>query len=433
MTAAAGGTNTLSHVEHQLNGGSWQRTAGAEARVPVAGDGVHQLAYRAVDTFGNVSPGGTVVVRIDVSAPASPELAVAGPAGSSGWYVGPVTITATATDVGPSGVARYESRVSGGTWQALPAEQFTIAVDGLHELELRAVDVAGNPGPATAVSVSVDTTAPVVSCAAADPQWHPTDAAVACTAQDPTSGLAEPADASLVLTTAVPVGVETADAVTDSREVCNAAGLCATAGPVAGNWVDRKAPSTAITSPQAQAYVLGDAVPVGYTCTDGGSGVGTCAGAAPDGGALDTTEVGAHAFTVTATDAVGNSSEQTVAYEIHYAFSGFLSPLVAPPDVNTVRGGQVTSLRFGLGGDQGLDILAAAPRSTRVDCNTSAPLEPEGLPIMTAGDSGLVFDATTATYGLQWRTDRMWNGTCRRFDLPLNDGTVHSALFRFVR
>ena len=55
--------------------------------------------------------------------------------------------------------------------------------------------------------------------------------------------IANPADASFSLVTAVVAGTETANAGTDSRVVCDVAGLCATAGPFTGNKIDRKAPS----------------------------------------------------------------------------------------------------------------------------------------------------------------------------------------------
>ena len=58
-----------------------------------------------------------------------------------------------------------------------------------------------------------------------------------------------PADASFVLTTSVANGVETANASTDSRVVCDVAGNCATAGPIAGNKIDRKAPVITLVTP----------------------------------------------------------------------------------------------------------------------------------------------------------------------------------------
>ena len=67
---------------------------------------------------------------------------------------------------------------------------------------------------------------PHVSCAAADGAWHNTDVTIACTASDVGSGLANSADASFNLTTNVLAGTETANAATNSRQVCDVAGNC---------------------------------------------------------------------------------------------------------------------------------------------------------------------------------------------------------------
>jgi hypothetical protein len=88
-----------------------------------------------------------------------------------------------------------------------------------------------------------DTTAPSISCAAPDALWHADNVALACTASDSASGLANPADASFLLQTSVPPGSEDGAASTDSRVVCDVAGNCATAGPIGGNRIDRKAPT----------------------------------------------------------------------------------------------------------------------------------------------------------------------------------------------
>ncbi len=55
------------------------------------------------------------------------------------------------------------------------------------------------------------------------------------------------------LTTNVPAGTETANAATNSRQVCDVVGNCTTAAPITGNKVDKKAPTIAIASPTAGA------------------------------------------------------------------------------------------------------------------------------------------------------------------------------------
>jgi hypothetical protein len=112
----------------------------------------------------------------------------------------------------------------------------------------------------------------------------------------------------------VPAGSETADASTDAVQVRDRAGNCATAGPITGIRVDRRAPQTTIASPlDGSDVALGDTRTASFTCGDGGSGVATCTPTVANGAVLDTTTPGTHSFTGTATDAVGNSATATVS------------------------------------------------------------------------------------------------------------------------
>lgn len=183
--------------------------------------------------------------------------------------------------------------------------------------------------------VQTDTTAPTVSCGTADAAWHATNVSIACTASDSGSGLANAGDASFSLSTSVPAGTEDANASTDSRLVCDNAGNCTTAGPISGNKIDRKAPSIAIGVPtNGAAYLLRQSVTATYSCSDGGSGLASCAGTVASGTNIDTGSVGTKTFSVTATDAVGNSATQTLSYTVSYAVHLLYDP--AKP-TNTIQ------------------------------------------------------------------------------------------------
>jgi probable HAF family extracellular repeat protein len=161
-----------------------------------------------------------------------------------------------------------------------------------------------------------DSAPPSVSCASPDEFWHATNVAIACTANDAASGLANPADASFALTTNVPAGSEDANAATDSRTVCDNAGNCTVVGPVPGNKIDLQAPTIAIAAPAGGTFALGQLVASSYSCTDGGSGAATCTGPVANGEPIDTTTVGSHTFTVTATDSAGNTATSSVTYTV---------------------------------------------------------------------------------------------------------------------
>jgi N-acetylneuraminic acid mutarotase len=116
-------------------------------------------------------------------------------------------------------------------------------------------------------------------------------------------------------------------------------------------------------------------------------------------------------------------------YAYIYAFTGFQSPVANPPTVNEVNRGQAIPLQWSLGGDYGLNILAAGyPTVQQVSCTSSAPVN-TATETDTAGGSGLQFSNGTYTY--VWKTSKAWAGTCQQIDVRLNDGTDHLALFSF--
>ena len=193
-----------------------------------------------------------------------------------------------------------------------------------------------------------DVVAPTVSCVAADGQWHADDVSIACTASDSESGLANTADASFSLSTSVPAASETADAATGSRQVCDVAGNCATAGPIAGNKVDKKVPEITLTAPDATTYLLSQPIAANYACADAGSGVAACTGTVANGSNINTTSAGSKTFTVNATDNVGNASSQSVQYKVAYTFGGFLAPVDNPPTVNTGKAGRTYPVKWQL-------------------------------------------------------------------------------------
>jgi hypothetical protein len=161
------------------------------------------------------------------------------------------------------------------------------------------------------IAGTTDISAPTIDCAQPDGLWHAANVTLTCTAQDGGSGLADPADASFGLVTSVAAGQELSNASTNSRQVCDVAGNCATAGPIGGNMIDRKAPQ--VTPPPNQTAVQSqpDGAVVSYPAAlfaDGGSGVGS-SGCAPASGSLF--PLGATTVTCTATDNVGNTGTGT--------------------------------------------------------------------------------------------------------------------------
>lgn len=149
----------------------------------------------------------------------------------------------------------------------------------------------------------------------------------------------------------------------------------------------------------------------------------------------DTFPLGTTQVECTATDQAGNRATGSFNVTVLYAFGsgsggGFSEP-VSSSVLNTVKAGAGVPVKFGLGGDFGLDIFAQGyPTSKRIDCDTKLPTDPieETVALST---SGLHYGAAAGQYVYNWKTDRAWSGTCRQLILGLGDGTFQKANFKF--
>jgi thrombospondin type 3 repeat protein len=116
---------------------------------------------------------------------------------------------------------------------------------------------------------------------------------------------------------------------------------------------------------------------------------------------------------------------------LSYAFAGFFAPVDNLPTVNVAKAGSAIPIKFGLGGDRGLDIFAAGyPRSVQVPCDSTVPVDAIEE-TATAGHSGLTYDSDADRYQYVWKTEKSWSRTCRQFVLLLADGSTHRAAFSF--
>ena len=187
-------------------------------------------------------------------------------------------------------------------------------------------------------------------------------------------------------------------------------------------------------------------VPANFACSDEaeGSGIASCVGTLASGATilndepLDTSSTGTKSLTVTATDNAGNVTTRTSYYNVvgidppaYWPFDGFYRPVDPQPVVNVTKAGSVIPVKFSLGGDRGMDILAeGSPKSVSVSCVTG--LENDLVEVTgTPGNSVLTYDAGSDQYHYNWQTSKAWKNTCRTFVLELVDGSVHRASFRF--
>ena len=108
-----------------------------------------------------------------------------------------------------------------------------------------------------------------------------------------------------------------------------------------------------------------------------------------------------------------------------------MSPIDAAPVVNKAKAGSSVPVKFSLGADYGLDVLAeGSPSSRTVACSSGAtPDEVEQT--VSANKSGLTYDAGSGIYTYVWKTDKKWGGTCRSLSVELADGSSQTVSFSF--
>jgi hypothetical protein len=118
---------------------------------------------------------------------------------------------------------------------------------------------------------------------------------------------------------------------------------------------------------------------------------------------------------------------------VPWTFGGFFQPIDNPNVFNVAKAGSTIPVKFSLGGDQGLAILAANyPNSQSIACSATAPADTVEE-LSTATVSGLKYDPVANQYIYNWKTATNYAGTCRQLNVKLADGTIHTALFKFTK
>ena len=173
--------------------------------------------------------------------------------------------------------------------------------------------------------------------------------------------------------------------------------------------------------------ILRSAATLAWSASDPSSGI---SGPTSGGVSLDTTTIGSRTASVVVSDLVGHQSTATCSYRVIYDFQGFFPPLGNPPKLTDIKAGTVVPVVFSLGGDQGLDVLAAGfPQSAPVSCAAPGTLS-SGL--ATAGGPLSYQKTPGGRYRYGWVSSKSWAGTCRQLIVVLTDGTVHRANVRFT-
>ena len=295
----------------------------------------------------------------------------ASPAG--GVVSGDVTVTASASDVGQSGVASITYSATGAETIAettVDADNvsFPITADGDTTVTIFATDVAGNVSATETIEISIDQTAPTVSAAVIDPVpapatgWYTEDVTIRVTADDAGSGIT----GITVDGTVTPVDPAAASASVD--EVVSAEGettvafsaVDAGSNPASGSItvsIDKTEPTLTVTPDATGSPYVAGSVSVDIVASDAISGLASITYSATGAETVASTTVttatasvpistdGVTEVSVFATDVAGNTTAvETVTVSIDTAEPSVSAAIVDPatPPASGWYSGDVT-------------------------------------------------------------------------------------------
>jgi hypothetical protein len=311
-------------ITYSVDGGSTS-TSPSPVSIGLNSDGTHLIT--ASDSQGATT---SQTVGIETGHPTI-NTQIAAPQQGNDWTNKGTTLTISAS--APSGIQSLSYTVTppGG-----PASQPVAITNGSATItpptgtttySVTATSFAGHTATKT-VTTNVDETAPSVSCtpSAASNVWIDTQGTVTCTATDIESGVA--GTNPVTLTTSVPAGTSNANAQTNSVQVCDNVGNCATAGPFSFevDLTSLSVSATVVPSETAGGYD-GPKTVVQASASDAGSGVvsftytvtGGSPGSptpVPTSGIIPVTSAGTLTYTFTATSAAGAVKTASVTFSM---------------------------------------------------------------------------------------------------------------------
>jgi hypothetical protein len=363
-------------------------------------------------------------------------LSPSSPTGANGWYLSGPTVTLSAVSGGLP-VASTHYAIDGGPEQTYTAP-FAVTAEGSHTVSFYSTDSAGHSETPHSIIVRVDLNTPTSSATITPPAqngWYASPTVTLSGDDGAGSGIdhiSYSLDGGPFTTYAGPLsGFSTGNHFIQFKAT-DVAGRAEPSLNTIAFKADAVLPSVTITRPKVGGdYKLGQVVKANFKCADKQSGLASCVGTVPKGSAIDTSTVGDHTFTVTGTDRAGNTRTVNRSYHVHYAWQGFFKPVTntSSSKLNLVHAGDLIRLSFGLHGNRGTGIFAGGfPTSVAISC----PAWPLHSIHAAPGSAGLSYVPASGHYQYGWQTNSAWAGTCRRFQLQLNDGTgLHTADFMF--
>ena len=381
--------------------------------------GVTTVNCSATDAAGNTGASSFTVTVQDTTPPViaahgDETEEATGPSGAAVSYSNP-----TASDIVDVSVAVTCTPASGSTFAL-----------GTATVDCSATDAAGNIGSSSFDITVRDTTPPVIAAHANLTAEATGPSGAAISYSNPTAS--DIVDVSVAVT-CTPVsgsmfalGTATVNcSATDTAGNIGTSSFTVTVRDTTAPAIAFHADVNAIAT-SASGAVVTYTLPTASDLVDGAVAA-TCSPVSGSTFAVGTTTV-----TCSATDSRGNPSTSTFNVIVSYNFSGFFRPVDNLPIVNVVKAGQGIPVKFSLGGNMGLAIMAAGyPKSVAMTC--AGGLQDAVEETVTAGGSTLAYDATAGQYIYVWKSDKAWAGTCRQLQVKLADGSLRIANFNFTR
>ena len=159
MTVTLDATDNVSgpwQTTYRINGGFEEAYS---FPLILTADGIYTVDYRTRDFAGNLENWKTIQIKIDTTPPVTTST-LSGEPGLNGWWISDVMATLNATD-NLSGVADILYSLDGSAEQPFSIP-FTVTGEGIHTLQYRSRDIAGNLEMWDTIEIKIDTVPPVL-------------------------------------------------------------------------------------------------------------------------------------------------------------------------------------------------------------------------------------------------------------------------------
>jgi PKD repeat protein len=181
----------VEETEYRINGGAWQVYGGI---IPFEEDGTYTVDYFSTDKAGNIEEMKSLALKVDQTKPnTKADVVPSDPTGANSWYTENVSFTLSAIDE-TSGIEKIEYRLNEGEWRVYE-NSVLLNIDGVHSVEYRSMDLAGNVEEMKFLTVKIDKTKPVTKAEAGPDRpdgtnlWYTKDVILSLSALDETSGI----------------------------------------------------------------------------------------------------------------------------------------------------------------------------------------------------------------------------------------------------